>query len=240
MRRLNDPGLVRAEYEDESRFAARAAVWGASTGADPREVALGAVADARPARVLEVGSGRGELAERIQRELGVELVAIDQSQRMVELARSRGVDARLGDVQQLPFAAGSFDCVVGAWMLYHVSDLDRGLAEIARVLRPGGRLVAVTNAEFHLPELWGRFGERAIRVHEFNAENGEERLRRHFARVQRRLVEGTVTFPDWRAARDYVAASITRRDLADEFEPFEGELVCTRKAAVFVAETAAA
>jgi SAM-dependent methyltransferase len=238
VRRLNDPELVRAEYEDESRFAARAAVWGAATGEDPKQVALDAVAEVRPARVLEVGSGRGELAERLQRELGVELVAIDQSARMVELARERGVDARVGDVQALPFEAASFDCVLAAWMLYHVADLDRGLGEIARVLKPGGRLVAVTNTEFHLPELWGRFGERAIRIHDFNAENGEARLRSHFDRVERRLVEGTVTFPDWRAARDYVAASITRRDLAQDFAPFEGELVCTRRVAVFVAETA--
>jgi SAM-dependent methyltransferase len=239
VRRLNDPELVRAEYEDEARFAARAAVWSASTGEDPRRVAFEAVAESRPARVLEVGSGRGELAERIQRELDVELVAIDQSERMVELARSRGVDARLGDAQELPFAAGSFDCVVAAWMLYHVADLDRGLSEIVRVLRPGGRLVAVTNTEFHLPELWGRFGERATRIHEFNAENGEARLRKHFATVERHIVEGTVTFPDWRAARDYVAASVTRRELAAEFQPFEGELVCTRKIAIFIAETAA-
>jgi SAM-dependent methyltransferase len=239
VRRLNDPELVRAEYEDESRFAVRAAAWSTTTGEDPRQVALAAVAEARPARVLEVGSGRGELAEQMQRELGVEVVAIDQSERMVELARARGVDARLGDVQALPFEDGSFDCAVAAWMLYHVEDLDLGLREIARVLRPGGRLVAVTNTEFHLPELWGRFGDRAIRIHEFNAENGAERLRRHFPRVERRLVEGTVTFGDWRAARDYVAASITRRDLAEGFEPFEGELVCSRRVAVFVAETAA-
>ena len=158
---------------------------------------------------------------------------------MVALARARGVDARLGDVQALPFEDGSFDCAVAAWMLYHVEDLDLGLRELARALRPGGRLVAVTNTEFHLPELWGRFGDRAIRIHEFNAENGAERLMQHFLRVERRLVEGTVTFGDWQAARDYVAASITRHDLAEGFEPFGGELVCSRRVAVFVAETAA-
>ena len=64
---------------------------------------------------------------------------VDLSQRMVELARARGIaDAHVGDVQELPFADASFDTVVAAWMLYHVPDLDRGLAEIARVLEPGG------------------------------------------------------------------------------------------------------
>ena len=62
---------------------------------------------------------------------------VDVSPRMVELARARGVDARVGDVQELPFDDGSFDCAVAAWMLFHVPDLDRGLAELARVLRPG-------------------------------------------------------------------------------------------------------
>jgi SAM-dependent methyltransferase len=185
-----------------------------------------------------VGSGRGELAERILRETGAEVVAVDQSERMVELALARGVDARVGDVQSLPFADGSFDCAVAAWMLYHVPDLDRGLAELARVLRPGGRLVAVTNSENSLRELWAQFGERSRRVQPFSAENGEPRLRRHFAHVERRDCVGTVTFPDWNAAHCYVASSVTRAELADDLPRFEGPLVASRRSVVFVAETA--
>jgi len=238
MRRLDDPELVRREYADESRFAVRAAAQRAATGLDPKQVAFDAVAEVAPRRVLEVGPGRGELVERVMRRLGAEVTAVDQSERMVELTRARGVDALVGDVQALPFADGSFDCAIAAWMLYHVPDLDRGLAELARVLVRGGRLVAVTNTDLNLPELWGRFGRHAVRAHSFNAENGAGILRRHFARVERRDVEGTVTFPDWEAARAYVAASITRPDLADRLEPFDGPLVCTRLIAVFVAETA--
>ena len=44
-------------------------------------------------------------------------MAVDQSERMVELASARGVDACVGDVQELPFADESFDCAVAAWML---------------------------------------------------------------------------------------------------------------------------
>ncbi len=238
MRRLNDPAFVREEYADEARFAVRAAAWEASTGLDPRRLALDAVAEVLPRRVLEVGCGRGELAERIVRDLGVELVAVDQSERMVELALGRGVDAQLGDVQKLPFADGSFDCALAAWMLYHVPDLDLGLAELARVLRPGGRLVAVTNSGFNLPELWGLFGQRAVREHPFSLENGEELLRRRFVRVERRDAAGTVTFPDRVAAHAYVSSSATRRHLADELPDWEGPLVASRTVAVFVAETA--
>jgi SAM-dependent methyltransferase len=238
MRRLDDPELVRQEYADESRFAVRVAAQQASTGPDPRQAALDAVAEVSPRRVLEVGPGRGELAERIVHELGAEITAVDQSARMVELTRARGVEALVGDVQSLPFRDGSFDCAVAAWMLYHVPDLDRGLAELARVLVRGGRLVAVTNTDRNLPELWGRLARGGPRTHSFNAENGAAVLERHFARVERRDVEGTLTFPDWEAARRYVAASVTRAHLADELEPFEGPLVCSRLVAVFVAETA--
>jgi SAM-dependent methyltransferase len=238
MRRLDDPELVRAEYADESRFAVRAAAQRASTGPDPKQVAFDAVAEVAPPRVLEVGPGRGELSERIAQELGATVTAVDQSERMVELTAARGVEALVGDVQSLPFAGASFECAVAAWMLYHVPDLDRGLGELARVLVPGGRLVAVTNAERTLPELWSRLGEPARPTHAFSAENGAGVLERHFATVECRDVDGTVTFPDWAAARDYVAASITRAHLVDQLEPFDGPLVCTRRVAVFVAETA--
>jgi SAM-dependent methyltransferase len=234
---LNDPELVRREYADESRLATRTAAWRSATGPDPRELAFAAVAQVAPRRVLEVGPGRGELAARIKRDLDADVVAVDQSERMAALTRARGVDARVGDVQRLPFADGEFDCAVAAWMLYHVPDVDRGLAELARVLRRRGRLVAVTNTERNLPELWGLFGERAHRVHAFSAENGEELLRRRFRRVERREARGTIAFPDRDAALRYVEASVTRRHLAPEMPHWNGPLECTRLSVVFVAET---
>ena len=118
----------------------------------------------------------------MQRELGAEVTFVDLSPRMVELARARGVDAQEGDVQGLPFADGSFDTVVAAWMLYHVPDLDAGLAEIARVLVPGGALIAVTNSVDHIAELREllAYPPGAFEL-SFNSENGEEHLRRHFS-----------------------------------------------------------
>src|SRR5919206_368505 len=162
-------------------------------------------AGVEPRRVLEVGCGPGELAARIRDELGADVVAVDISPRMVELARGRGVDARAGDVQELPFPAGEFDCAVAAWMLYHVPDPERALAELARVIRPGSRLVAVTNAPDHLRELRALLGlptDRAASA--FSAANGEELLRRHFDRVEVRDAAGTVRFPN----RDEVVAYV--------------------------------
>src|SRR5688572_8135888 len=145
------------------------------TGPDAREMVVEAVAEAQPRSVLEVGCGEGELAARILEELDAELVAIDQSERMVELARARGVDARVGDVRELPFPDASFDVAVAAWMLYHVPDLQSAVGELARVLGPGGRLVAVTNASDHLREMLELAGVDDWDF-SFRAENGAELL----------------------------------------------------------------
>jgi SAM-dependent methyltransferase len=132
---------------------------------------------------------------------------IDQSERMVELARERGVDARIGDVQALPFADASFDLVVAVWMLYHVTDLERGLSEIARVLEPGGHLVANTNSKFHAREVFDLIGYPSDALDElFNAENGEESLRRHFAHVSRTDVTAWATVRERQTLVDYRAS----------------------------------
>lgn len=177
---------MRAQYSSERNLRARAALWQELEGPNPKDVLWETIATLRPRRVLEVGGGEGWLSERIARELRSDVTMIDQSERMVELARGRGVDARVGDVQALTFPDSSFDLVVAAWMLYHVTNLDLGLSEIARVLEPGGRLVANTNSKHHAGELFELIGYPAdAREEMFNGENGEESLRRHFADVAR-------------------------------------------------------
>jgi SAM-dependent methyltransferase len=125
-------------------------------------------------------------------------------------------------------------------MLYHVPDLDRALGEIARVLVPGGRLVAATNAAGHLFELWALVGrDKLSEPRQFLADTGEEELARHFVRVERRDLESTVTFQDADAARGYVASSIAHKHLAERVPADMGPLAATRRNSVFVAETAA-
>jgi SAM-dependent methyltransferase len=234
--RLDDPEVVRREYADEAGLAARMAAQDASaTGPDPYGAVFDAVAACAPTDVLEVGCGRGELAERMQNDLGARVVALDQSERMVELTRERGVEAIVGDVQDLPFADASFDCAVAAWMLYHAQDIDRALHELWRLLRPNGVLVSATSSERNLAELWELVGEIGAPSDGFSAENAESSLGRHFASVERHDVFGTVTFPDREAAYRNVAASPTRGQLAELLPAFEGPLVCTRHVAIFVA-----
>jgi len=193
---VNDPELVRDQYEREDNLRARQALYEEKEGPDAREAVWEALAELAPRRVLEVGGGPGELAERMQRELGAEVRFVDTSPRMVELARTRGVEAQVGDVQALPFGDESFDAVVAAWMLYHVPDLDRALAEIERVVAPGGALVAVTNSADHLRELRELISYRGGFESTFSRENGEEHLRRHFARVEQRDIDARVIVRD--------------------------------------------
>jgi SAM-dependent methyltransferase len=234
----NDPAYVRAQYASEAGLAARKAAYRDVSGPDARQVAFDAIVTVHPNRVLEVGCGEGELAERLTRESGADVVAVDQSERMVELTRARGVDARVADVQQLPFADAEFDAVLAAWMLYHVPDLERGIAELARVLVPAGRLVAVTNAADHLKELFALGGIDHWDV-PFAAENAVELLRAEFATVERIDVDGTVLFPDIEAVRSYYLSSARLSDRIDRLPvSLDEPLIARRRPVVFVATKA--
>lgn len=233
MNSLNDPEAVRKAYADEKRYAARMAKQETATGPDPYTVVFGMVAEREPRDIVEVGCGRGELAERMSRELSAHVIALDQSARMVELTAARGVEAIIGDVVDLPFGDESFDCAVAAWMLYHASDLDRALAELRRVLRPDGRLVAATSSERNLSEVWELVGEIGAPGGGFTVESAGAALRRHFNHVEQRDVFGTVTFRDREAAYEYVANTRTA-EVAERLPDLDGPLVASRRLAIFV------
>lgn len=195
-----------------------------------------AVAESKPARVLEVGCGWGELAEWIGRDTGADVVATDLSPHMVSLACDRGVDARIADVQDLPFEDGEFDVAVAAWMLYHVPDLDRGVAELARVLRSGGRLVAVTNSRVHLLELRELVGSGPSPL-KFSREDGEVILARRFERVRCEVIDGWIEFADRGHVEEYVRASISMSPFVGNLpEVVQEPFFARRASSIFVAE----
>jgi SAM-dependent methyltransferase len=234
--RLNDPELVRRQYASEDGLAVRRdSQLRFREGPDAFDAAFAAVAKAEPRRVLEVGCGMGNFAERVARETTAEVVATDLSPRMVDVARERGLDARVADVQALPFADGDFDCAVANAMLYHVEDLDRALAELARVLEPGGQLVAVTIGAEHMGELWQLVGyvqpERP-----FSRENGAEHLARHFRSVRRQDVDASLLFPDSEAVHRYVESTIFSAEVPRPLPEVEGAFRASVRATVFVAE----
>jgi SAM-dependent methyltransferase len=108
----------------------------------------GEVAAAYPGgKLLEIGSGPGRVAVRLARKApGIMLTGVDISDAMVERAARRAARADLservrfevGDVAALPLSNEEFDGVVSTLSLHHWSDPASGLAEIHRVLKPGG------------------------------------------------------------------------------------------------------
>jgi ubiquinone/menaquinone biosynthesis C-methylase UbiE len=138
----------------------------------------------------------------------------------------------VADVQALPFVRGCFDAVAALWMLYHVPDLDAALAEVRRVLRPGGLFVAVTNGDQHLADLLRASGGEPV-VTGFSSENGASVLRRHFATVQREDIATRAVFPDHAAAAAYLRTFDPR--LADGLPVFDGSRTYAGATTVFLA-----
>jgi SAM-dependent methyltransferase len=96
-----------------------------------------------PGRALDAACGTGRHARHLV-ELGHEVVGIDVTPEMLSRAAANVAEARFleADLRHIPAADEEFDLVVCGLALAHLADLDRGIAELARVLKPGGRLVA--------------------------------------------------------------------------------------------------
>jgi ubiquinone/menaquinone biosynthesis C-methylase UbiE len=95
-----------------------------------------------PIRVLDAGCGTGSLMEHWRRSPGVEVTGIDLSQEALAYSRLRGQTRLIqGDLTALPFATGTFDVVTALEVVEHVERDDAALAELCRVLKPGGTLL---------------------------------------------------------------------------------------------------
>lgn len=197
MSKMSDPEYLRTEqYADPTNLNARAALH-ERFSVNPREWqpwVFDQLDVPAGARVLEVGCGPAGLwaanLGRVPDDWAI--VLSDFSPGMVRAARARLGDrfayANL-DVQTIPFAPAHFDAVIANHMLYHVPDIGRAVAEIRRVLRPGGAFYAATNGQAHMGELFelaARFDAKPwerLPDEMFWKENGAELLVQCFDRV---------------------------------------------------------
>jgi demethylmenaquinone methyltransferase/2-methoxy-6-polyprenyl-1,4-benzoquinol methylase len=118
----------------------------------------------QPTDILDLATGSGDVLFALRRGLGekVRLTGLDFCEPMLEQARAKREKKQLGsednqflhgDCLQLPFADESFDLITISFGLRNLADREKGLSEMQRVLRPGGRLIVL---EFSQPYLWFR------------------------------------------------------------------------------------
>src|SRR4051794_7567211 len=130
-----------------------------SFGQDPRwrRAMVGAVRASPADRVLDVASGTGMVAQSLVERYGCSVVGIDQSAQMLGRARSRlektpGLADRIaftqGEAESLPFDDGEFDALTFTYLLRYVDDPAATMRELARVVKPGGRIATL---EFGVP-----------------------------------------------------------------------------------------
>jgi demethylmenaquinone methyltransferase / 2-methoxy-6-polyprenyl-1,4-benzoquinol methylase len=145
-----------------------------SFGQDPRwrRTMVDAVRAGVQERVLDVATGTGMVAQALVRRYGCTVVGLDQSEAMLAQARARvqrdgllraRVSLVVGEAERLPFADGEFDHLTFTYLLRYVDDPAATLRELARVVRPGGR---VASLEFGVPSapIWRALWTAYVRI----------------------------------------------------------------------------
>jgi ubiquinone/menaquinone biosynthesis C-methylase UbiE len=221
---------VREQYANDANLQARIALHARfATNPGWTQWLFDREAPPAGARLLDLGCGPATLwrANRERIDPTWSLTLADASAGMLDAARLElggGATYVVADAQELPFAAGSFDVVLANHMLYHVADRPRALAEIARVLVPGGTFHASTIGRGHLAELmalmphWGA-GEYA---EAFGLEAAPGRLEDLFADIRVERFDCALAVTEVEPVLAYIRSS----------ERYRGEDLATARAVV--------
>lgn len=181
--------------------------------------------------VLDIGPGRGShYACLLQQHPAITYYALDLSPNLLLNHPCASDHLALGDAARLPYSDDSFDIVMANHVLYHLADIEAGLAEIKRVLKPDGRVLAATDSQQNLIQLQmlihranvflsdngAKVIPPALPCEAFALENGTRILARHFYAVVRHDLPCQLVFDDIEPALEYLDSM---RDLRQDSLP---------------------
>ena len=177
-------------------------------------------------KVLELGCGTGEMWIGQDELIGrcSRLILTDMSEGMIAAAKENlkahsNIEFCTVDIQDIPFADNEFDVVIANMMLYHVPDLERGLSEVARVLRSGGTFYCATYGENGITEyvemLFDDFPISSVHNYSFTLQNGKAVLEKYFGDVEKRLYEDSLEVTNVDDLIDYIYSLPSFSDIQD-------------------------
>ncbi len=234
MPRTNDQEYLKTDqYRDSSNLEARAAIH-QRFSTNPygwfRWVFDTLLTLPEDARILELGCGNGllwkENANRIP--AGWQITLSDLSSGMLDAAwrnlvvTGRAFQFKEIDAQSIPYADETFDALIANHMLYHIPDRPQAIAEMKRVLKPGGRLFATTVGGNHMKEMMDWYRQAHIgrtwesMANPFILENGLEQLTPFFSEVRLSRYEDNLQVTELEPIMAYIRSGIRVAELSEE------------------------
>lgn len=146
--------------------------------------------------MLELGCGTGDIGKNRDAIINAcsKLVLSDFSEGMLETTKENlnkydNIDYRVLDIQEIPYEDETFDVIIVNMMLYHVPDIDKGLAEVQRVLKKNGSFYCATYGEHgiieYLSKILSVYGVEDNINKNFTLQNGYEILQKSFQKVEK-------------------------------------------------------
>ncbi len=209
-------------------------------------------------RLLELGCGNGKLWQENRIDLrNREIFLSDISEGMVEEVRNKlGSDFNciVADAEKIPFKDSYFDSIIANHVLFYLNDLNLGLKEISRVLKPNGILYCSTYGKNHMKEITEIVHNFDSRINLsnhclydiFGLENGESILKEYFFNVQRMDYQDSLEITESKPLIDYIMSCHGNQNeilgpRLNEFKEYieellkkNGKIVVTKQAGLFV------
>ena len=212
-------------------------------------------------RLLELGCGNGKLWQENRIDLrNREIFLSDISEGMVEEVRNKlGSDFNciVADAEKIPFKDAYFDSIIANHVLFYLNDLNQGLKEISRVLKPNGVLYCSTYGSNHMKEITDIVQSFDSRVNlsnhslydVFGLENGEDILKKYFTSVQRMDYQDSLEITESKPLIDYIMSCHGNQNeilgpRLNEFKEYidnllkkDGKIVVTKQAGLFICKS---